>query len=111
VFELADTPLYDDEPPARIAVLLPSEKSVRTPGVSLVQSPDHTPSPHGPQVNFHVGNHGQLRAALAAAAAHGGTQTRDVTDTGDGVRYVAIQDCEGNTIALSSYEPPAAPDI
>jgi hypothetical protein len=42
VFGLTDTPLYN-EPPATIAVLLPSEKSVRNPGVSLVKSPLHKP--------------------------------------------------------------------
>jgi predicted enzyme related to lactoylglutathione lyase len=104
VFELDEIALYDDAP-ARIAVLLPSDKSRGNPGVSLVQSPTHEPSPGGPQINFHLGHHAALTTALAAARAHGGSQTAAVVDMGDGVRYVTLSDCEGNTIALSSYEP------
>src|SRR5688572_29095140 len=67
VFGLTETPIYDDEPPARIAVLLASDKSKRNPGVSLVQSPLHTPCPGGPQVNFHVGTHAALTQVLSIA--------------------------------------------
>ncbi len=108
VFALTDTPIYDDEPPARIAVLLPSDKSMRTPGVSLVQSPLHTPSQGGPQINFHVDTHANLAQALTAATTHGGTLVAPIVDMGDGVHYVVIRDCEGNTLALSSYEPLAS---
>jgi predicted enzyme related to lactoylglutathione lyase len=108
VFELDDTPLYDD-PPARIALLLPSEKDVRAPGVSLVHSPAHTPSPHGVVVNMHLGDHGALAAALRTVAEHGGEVVSELIDTGDGVRYLTVRDCEGNTLALSSYEPPDEP--
>jgi predicted enzyme related to lactoylglutathione lyase len=75
VFELTDTPLYH-EPPMQIAVLLPSDKSLRNPGVSLVYSPTHKAGDAGPQVK-------QL----------------------GGVRYITLLDSEGNRIALSSYEP------
>jgi uncharacterized protein len=104
VFELTDTPLFDDEPPARIAILLPSDKSARTPGVSLVQSPLHTPCLGGPQINFHVDTHANLIRALTAATAQGGSVVAPIVDTGDGVRYVVLRDCEGNMLALSSYE-------
>lgn len=104
VFGLTDTPLYD-EPPALIAVLLPSDKAVRTPGVSLVKSPLHHPANGGAVINFHVDTHGALETALTAVAALGGTVDTPVIDMGDGVRYVNLLDCEGNRIALSSYEP------
>jgi predicted enzyme related to lactoylglutathione lyase len=104
VFGLDDTPLYDD-PPARIAVLLPSDKGMRAPGVSLVYSPSHVPSPHGVVVNMHLGNHGALAIALRAVAEHGGQIDSAPIDMGDGVRYLTVRDCEGNTLALSSYEP------
>lgn len=106
VFGLTDTPLYEDEPPARIAVLLPSEKSVRNPGVSLVQSPRHMPNSGGAQINFHVGDHAALDAAVTSALAHGGAVTLPMVDMGDGVHYLVLLDSEGNSIALSSYEGP-----
>lgn len=110
VFGLEETP-HDDDPPARIVVLLPSDKSVRAPGVSLVRSPAHTPSPHGAVVNFHLGDHAAMAAALEAVTRHGGRVLGQIIDTGDGVRYLSVHDSEGNTIALSSYEPAAdAPD-
>ena len=105
VFGLSDTPNYNDEPLTHIAVLLPSEKNVQNPGVSLVQSPKHHPCRDGTQVNFHVGDHSALAAAIGMAQAYGGTIKESVVDMGDGVRYVILLDCEGNSIALSSYEP------
>jgi uncharacterized protein len=104
VFGLTDTPLYDDEPPALIAVLLASDKSVRNPGVSLVKSPLHVVGRGGVVVNFHVGDYTALEAALTQARLHGGTLLQEVQDMGDGVRYVNLLDCEGNAIALSGYE-------
>lgn len=104
VFGLIDTPIYD-EPPARIAVLLASDKSSRNPGVSLVQSPLHTPCHGGPQVNFHVDTHTALTHVLARATTHGGSIILPVAAMGDGVRYAVLHDCEGNTFAVSSYEP------
>lgn len=104
VFGLTDTPLHDDYPPAQIAVLLPSDKSVRMPGVSLVQSPTHIPGSSGPQVNFHVGTHAALTGAITTATEHGGRLMGEVVEIEDGVRYVTLLDSEGNTIALSSYE-------
>lgn len=104
VFELTDTPIYDDEPPSRIAVLHPSDKSKRNPGVSLVQSPLHTPCRGGPQINFHVDSHAKLMRALTAVTIQGGSIVAPVVDMGDGVRYVVVRDTEGNTFALSSYE-------
>lgn len=104
VFGLGDTPRYDD-PPAQIAVLLPSDKQVRAPGVSLVQSPAHTPSPHGVVVNMHLGDHTALAAALQTVEEHGGRGGGPVIEAGEGVRYCTVRDSEGNTIALSSYEP------
>jgi len=104
VFGLSDTPQYDD-PPAHIVVLLPSDKAVRAPGVSLVQSPTHTPSPHGPVVNFHLGDHAALEVVLRAVAQHGGQVASALVNTDDGVRYLTVRDSEGNHIALSSYEP------
>lgn len=104
VFELSDIPLYD-EAPMRIAVLLPSEKEVRAPGVSLVQSPAHYAGASGAQINFHVDTHAALGAALTQAKAHGGTVNGELVDMGDGVHYITLLDSEGNQIALSSYEP------
>jgi predicted enzyme related to lactoylglutathione lyase len=104
VFQLSDTPIYD-EPPARIAVLLASEKSVRSPGVSLVQSPTHTPSAGGVQVNFHLGTHANLSAALDQVRAYGGQVDTELVDDGDGQHYITFLDCEGNRLAISSYEP------
>ncbi|MCU0493666.1 MAG: VOC family protein [Chloroflexaceae bacterium] len=105
VFGLTDTPSYDDAPPMRIVVLLPSEKSERGPGVSLVQSPQHVPGGGGGvQINFHLESHAALERAITTAQAHGGTITAPVVDMGDGVRYVTLRDSEGNPIALSSYE-------
>ncbi len=104
VFALSDTPLFD-EPPARIALLQPSEKGLRALGVSLVQSPDHPPGPSGPVVNFHLGAHVALDAALEQAPLHGGQTLGAPVDAGDGQQYCLVRDSEGNTIALSSYEP------
>lgn len=104
VFGLSDTPRYDD-PPAQIAVLLPSDKQARAPGLSLVQSPTHKPSSQGVVVNFHLGDHTTLMTALQAVEAYGGQVQRAPVDAGEGVRYCTVRDCEGNTIALSSYEP------
>jgi predicted enzyme related to lactoylglutathione lyase len=106
VFGFTDTPHYDD-PPALITVLLGSEKSVRQPGVSLVHSPLHRPSPDGLIVNFHLGDHAALDAALEAVRGNGGEAPGPVNETDDGVKYVIVRDSEGNSIALSSYEPPA----
>src|SRR5687767_12295429 len=72
VFDLDEIPMYDDYPPARIAVLFPSKKSVQNPGVSLVQSPTHVPSRHGALINFHVGNHAALEKAVSAVQANSG---------------------------------------
>ncbi len=104
VFNLDDIPVYEDYPPARIAVLLPSEKSVLNPGVSLVQSPTHVPSKHGALINFHVGNHAALEKAVEMALANSGSISEPIVDMGDGVKYLVILDSEGNSIALSSYE-------
>jgi uncharacterized protein len=104
VFGLTDTPIYD-EPPAKIAVLLASDKSVRAPGVSLLQSPLHKPYDGGAVVNFHVDTHAALQAAVQQVVEFGGKVDHEIVDTGDGVRYVNLLDCEGNRIALSSYEP------
>jgi predicted enzyme related to lactoylglutathione lyase len=103
VFGLSDTPLYDD-PPARIVVLRASEKSVKQPGVSLVQSPLHTPSEGGVVVNFHVGDHATLMQTQQRTLEHDGAAVTDVVDTGDGVRYMTLRDCEGNRFTISSYE-------
>ena len=105
VFDLDEIPVYEDEPPARIAVLLPSEKSLQNPGVSLVQSPTHVPTPNGVLINFHVGNHAALEKAVATAQANSGSIAEPIVDMGDGVKYLVLLDCEGNSIALSSYEP------
>ncbi len=108
VFEMDEIPVYDDYPPSRIAVLLASEKSVKQPGVSLVQSPTHTPSRHGALVNFHVGDHTALERAITTVCTNAGAVAEPVVDTGDGIKYVVILDCEGNSIAISSYESPEA---
>jgi predicted enzyme related to lactoylglutathione lyase len=105
VFDLDEIPVYDDDPPTRIAVLLPSEKQIRNPGVSLIQSPTHIPSPHGVLINFHVGSHTALEKAVETALGNSGEIVEPLVDTGDGVRYLVLRDCEGNSIALSSYEP------
>jgi hypothetical protein len=104
VFNLEDTPFYDAAD-AQIVVLLESDKDARAPGVSLVKSPLHTPSEGGATVNFHVGTHTALAEAITTALAHGGTVKADVVDEGDGQRCVTLIDSEGNTIAISSYEP------
>lgn len=105
VFNLDEIPVYEDYPPARIAVLLPSEKNVQNPGVSLVHSPTHVPSKHGALINFHVGNHAVLEKAIEMALANAGSISEPLVDMGDGVKYVILVDSEGNSIALSSYEP------
>lgn len=105
VFALDEVPVYDDYPPTRIAVLLPSEKGFQRPGVSLVQSPSHTPSRHGALINFHVGDHATLEKAIATACALAGDVVEPVIDAGEGVKYGVLLDCEGNAFALSSYEP------
>jgi uncharacterized protein len=105
VFGLNDTPIYNDASPARIAVLLPSDKRQRNPGVSLVHSPLHTPCAGGPLINFHLGDHAALTQAITHATAHGGQIVTPIVDTGDGVRYGVLRDSEGNTLAVSSYEP------
>ncbi len=103
VFDLAEIPIYD-EPPSRIAVLLPSEKSVGNPGISLVKSPSHRPSDAGPQINFHVDTHAALTTALHHVQVQGGTIDTELVDMEDGVHYITLLDSEGNRIALSSYE-------
>jgi predicted enzyme related to lactoylglutathione lyase len=105
VFDLDEIPVYDDFPPARIAVLLPSDKSVQNPGVSLVQSPTHVPGRHGALINFHLGNHAALEHAVAMALTNAGSIAEPLVDDGDGVRYLVLLDSEGNALALSSYEP------
>jgi predicted enzyme related to lactoylglutathione lyase len=96
VFDLTDTPQYD-EPPMRIIVLKPSEKSVGLPGVSLVHSPAHPTGAGGAQINFHVGTHAALMEAMQQALAHGGALHGEcVVDMGDGTRYVTLRDSEGN---------------
>lgn len=103
VFDLDETPRYQDGS-AQIAVLLPSDKSHRAPGVSLVQSPEHSPDPHGVVVNFHLGDHAALAAAVQAVEQHGGAVCAPLVDAGDGQHYLTVRDSEGNTLALSSYE-------
>ncbi|MEZ4592975.1 MAG: VOC family protein [Chloroflexota bacterium] len=105
VFSLEEISVYEDYPPMRIAVLLGSEKSVQNPGVSLVQSPTHVPSKYGALINFHVGTHAALENAVATAVTNSGAISEPITDMGDGVNYLVIIDSEGNSIALSSYEP------
>jgi uncharacterized protein len=103
VFELTDTPIFN-EPPARIAVLLPSDKGIRNPGLSLVESPLHKPGASGAIINFHVDNHQALAEAIQRISEMGGKVDHEVVDMGDGVRYINVLDSEGNRIALSSYE-------
>ncbi|MCC6613052.1 MAG: VOC family protein [Anaerolineae bacterium] len=105
VFDLAETPQYDDSPDMRIAVLLASDKALRAPGVSLVQSPAHVPSSGGALINFYLGDHAALEAALVRVTGNGGSLVSGVIDEGDGQRYTTVRDPEGNTLALSSYEP------
>lgn len=105
VFELTDTPLYD-EPPAQIALLLASDKTLRSPGVSLVQSQTHKPYDGGSQINFHLDSHSALDAAIIRVKACAGVVDTEIVDMGDGVRYITVLDCEGNRLALSSYEAP-----
>ncbi|HMQ30403.1 MAG TPA: VOC family protein [Chloroflexaceae bacterium] len=107
VFGLDETPRFQDGA-TQIAVLLPSDKSGRAPGVSLVQSPEHTPGPHGVVVNVHLGDHAALAAAVQAVEQHGGMVDVPLVDDEDGQRYLTVRDSEGNTLALSSYEPPAS---
>jgi predicted enzyme related to lactoylglutathione lyase len=93
-----------------MAVLHPSDKSVGNPGVSLVQSPTHLPCNGGVLINFHLGNHAALGRAMERAPTLGGVSDSEIVDAGDGVRYTTILDCEGNRLALSSYEPLADED-
>ena len=107
VFNLSEVPSYDlDEEgmPMRVIVLLTSDKSVKGPGVSLVQSTRHKPSVDGLQVNFHVGDHATIDRVLGAVSRFGGEIVKPVIDMGDGVRYAVIRDSESNTVAVSSYE-------
>lgn len=104
VFNLGEIPVYDDYHPARIAVLLSSEKSVHNPGVSLVHSPTHVPSKYGALINFHIGDHATMEKAIEIALANSGSISEPIVDMGDGVKYSVILDSEGNSIALSSYE-------
>jgi uncharacterized protein len=103
VFDLVDTPFYD-EAPAKIILLAPSDKSVQKPGVSLVQSPIHHPYNGGAVINFHIGTHNALETAMNKVSQFGGTVDTEIVDTGDGVKYINVLDSEGNRIALSSYE-------
>lgn len=105
VFGLAETPIFD-EPPLLIALLRPSGEPVGAPGVSLVRSPGHRAG-EGVTVNYHLGGHAALDAALAAALACGGRIAAPIAELGEGVRYALVRDCAGNPLALSSYEPPA----
>ena len=57
-------------------------------------------------VNFHIDTHDALEIAIAQVRLLGGKVDMQLVDTGDGVRYINVLDCEGNRIALSSYEPP-----
>lgn len=104
VFGLEETPFFE-EPPAKIALLVASEKEMGKPGVSLVLSPLHQPSSGGVIINFHVDTHSDLDRALQIICTTGGSVEGEVVDMGDGVRYVHVRDSEGNRIALSSYEP------
>jgi predicted enzyme related to lactoylglutathione lyase len=104
VFGLSHTPIYEEES-STIAVLLASEKDMRSPGVSLVKSPLHKPANGGAVINFHVDTHQTLYNALAQIREFGGAVDTDVIVMEDGVRYINVLDCEGNRIALSSYEP------
>jgi len=110
VFDLSETPIYD-EPSGKIAVLLPSEKSMRGPGISLIKSPLHKPTDGGPVVNFHMDTHHALTTALRHVARLGGVMDTELVDMGDGVHYINILDSEGNRIALSSYEPLSDSDL
>lgn len=58
-------------------------------------------------MNYHLGGHAALDAALAAALACGGRIAAPIAELGEGVRYALVRDCAGNPLALSSYEPPA----
>jgi predicted enzyme related to lactoylglutathione lyase len=106
VFQLTDTPAYDDpETNARIVVLTPSDKSTGRPGVSLIASPRHHPAANGVQVNFHVGSHALLELAMSNAATFGSRVSVPIVIDDDGTRYVVLSDTEGNSIAISSWEP------
>lgn len=105
VFGLDETPRYE-APLAQIAVLLPSAKEQRAPGVSLVFSPSHMPDSLGMLVNFHLGDHAALDAALQTLEQHGGQILTPLTDEGDGQRFCVVLDSEGNRLALSSYAAP-----
>lgn len=56
-------------------------------------------------INFHVGDHAALEIAIATAQANGGSIAEPLVEMDDGVKYLALLDCEGNSIALSSYKP------
>ncbi len=104
IFDLIETPKYLEEPDQEIVVLLPSEKTTRAPGVSLVRSPLHTPG-EGAIINFHLESHTVLDITVERIRSNGGDVRGPVRDMGDGVRYVNVRDSEGNPFALSSYEP------
>ena len=75
------------------------------PGVSLVKSPLHKPHDGGPILNFHFDTHQALKTAIERIKELAGKVDTEIVDTGDGVHFVNVLDCEGNRIALSSYEP------
>lgn len=104
VFGLAHTPNHE-ETGLQIVVLCASNKAEGRPGVSLVQSPHYRPCRYGVLVNFHIGDHGALEAALERVISQGGQVPGPVSVTEDGIRYVTVVDSEGNSFALSSYEP------
>ena len=107
VFQLEGVTLHEfneDGMLMRVAVLLSSDKHMKGPGVSLVQSARHQPDAKGIQVNFHVGINDVLSRALLALMNAGGGIVKPPIDMDDGVRYAIVQDTEGNTLALSAYE-------
>jgi predicted enzyme related to lactoylglutathione lyase len=107
VFQVTGVTFHDfDEAglDTRVAVLQASDKTVKGPGVSLVQSARHQPHANGVQVNFHVGSHDELRNALQALVNAGGIIVKPPVELDDGVRYAVVQDTEGNTLALSAYD-------
>ena len=107
VFEIEGMTLHEfdeDGMLMRVAVLLASDKLMKGPGVSLVQSARHQPNANGIQINFHIGSHAMLSRALRELVDAGGSIVKSPVDMDDGVRYVIVQDSEGNTVALSAFE-------